>query len=85
MTVKRAVCWLSAVAGLFLSFLYFTLFVIIADFFVVAIDYLFYIWQTAVAKFQCVNIEDLVEWVTSGEALFHNFDEGFADAGFYVT
>ena len=47
LAVERAVCWFSAITGLFLAFLFFLAF--IADLLVVAIDNILYIGHTTVA------------------------------------
>ena len=49
LAVERAVCWFSAVTGLFLTFLFFVFLAFVADLLVVAIDNILYIGHTTVA------------------------------------
>ena len=49
LAVERAVCWFSAVTGLFLAFLFFVFLAFVADLLVVAIDNILYIGHTTVA------------------------------------
>ena len=49
-----------------------------------AANYSLYVFSAAVADFDCVFIEDLVQWAWRFKMLFNQFEENGSNVGFYV-
>ena len=68
---KAAIAWVFGYAGCLFG----------EESFVVGGDYVLYIWHAAVANFQVVSIEDLVQGVLFGKAFIYDLQKLMANVG----